>query len=763
MDPAGGRRTGDLDFHLNAVRRASTDMRDENLRLRAENERLGKLVSEVVPELKILRKERVALKAAIWALLRQSGAMPLLVPVNDHKLKTFEVMPYEILRLIFDFAVAQLPFHFDPSIQLGAHNPWLQNIRTKKAFPLISRTTFWQGMSVLYGEIVFRRMGQVSALAETLCTADVGPRLGSLIKSIRWESCVVAAPCADALREDLTFIFGQCTQLQSFSYHPHPNFPLKSKTPDHPKWEEWSNPLWFFLILPPLSHPPLLHGTAVSNLRLLDMQVDFKGHSDLLQAVHGILPTLKALESLILGCWPPPPWPLPEELTGMPMISLPSLNHLRIFAPEGAAETYICSRWNTPQLTRLTVLLASGWSPTRLLEKFGRLLRYLHLYPTRTNIRDPLAYAPALKACSALSSVSPHLEHLIVPRLLDTTSYPLLINSPTLIHLDLWASATDPASSRRQDRDQAVLNREVAVSPGSTVPSLRTVRCLFTRDEDPRGGPWRQNHSHTRHPDWPWICHPRLLPTDSDAVLYHHFAQGRVAQTVAALIPQDLGELTWKGNEFAYGWPAVYEEEDEELLKRMDDEYEASVRRDKRREALGLETSVSDWSSNSGELAEGESVDILDETDVVGGRDRFKVFRSEYVSLWGFPWDQPEEGEEDEDQDQDQEDEEDEEEEDADSENEEDEENADENEGQEGGEAEQVEEGRENGEGVEGEEEQEKHEMKKELTPKQLEAAAELVSPEYPVAQLDRAAVLSAFRRSRDRESYNHVNIWDHY
>ena len=45
-----------------------------------------------------------------------------------------------------------------------------------------------------------------------------------------------------------------------------------------------------------------------------------------------------------------------------------------------------------------------------------------------------------------------------------------------------------------------------------------------------------------------------------------------------------------------------------------------------------------------------------------------------------------------------------------------------------------------------------------------FEAAAELaLAPEYPVIQLDRAAVLTAFRSSRDRESYHHVDLWDNH
>ena len=39
----------DIDFWLNGAVRATTHIRDENLRLAAENERLEKLLSEVIP------------------------------------------------------------------------------------------------------------------------------------------------------------------------------------------------------------------------------------------------------------------------------------------------------------------------------------------------------------------------------------------------------------------------------------------------------------------------------------------------------------------------------------------------------------------------------------------------------------------------------------------------------------------------------------------------------------------------------------------
>ena len=42
-------RTDDLDFLLNSVVRATTNLRDDNARLKAENERLHRLLSEALP------------------------------------------------------------------------------------------------------------------------------------------------------------------------------------------------------------------------------------------------------------------------------------------------------------------------------------------------------------------------------------------------------------------------------------------------------------------------------------------------------------------------------------------------------------------------------------------------------------------------------------------------------------------------------------------------------------------------------------------
>ncbi|PIL34835.1 hypothetical protein GSI_02622 [Ganoderma sinense ZZ0214-1] len=714
-----GSTAHDLNFFLDGVVRTTTDLRDDNLRLKSKNEHLEAQLSEVMPELEKLRKERAALKAAIGALLRQNGVLP--AHADDRHWRTppaFATLPHEILQHIFNLAVSTEPtYQFDPSIGPGAHNPWFDVVRMKKAFPLICRASVWPGMSVLYSDIVLRRMGQVSALAETLRIPDVGPRLGRLVKGIRWDSCLVAAPCSDVIREDLTFIFAQCTRLRSFSYHPHTSFPLRSLTPDEDECEGCFNPLWFITMPPSIPDRPLLQ-TATFNLRRLDL--DLSMDDAILRAIHKILSTFNALESLALGPWPAYPSLLLEdsELMKLPTASLPSLTNLQIFSTSAALDQYLCARWEVPQLARLTILFCTGW-PSQLLAQFGRGLRYLHLFPTPSVFSNDQTLFTHLEACSTLADVCPLLEHLVVPLLPKSpTSYPLPLTSPTLVHLDLWTTFVFPKPWRRQDESTAAMYRRevLALEPGSTVtvpvPALRTVRLLFTSQLDPfpvgvAGGAALGSgvRSHVRNPDWPWICHPRkLLPADSDSdgVLYYRFAQGWVAQTVAAVMPQDLGKLWWRGWDCDEGWPAVYghlDELDRDLLVESGVTVTVTDADEGVAVAMGPVPVPVDERAGAGDDVEGEGGDSDarngDENDmaVIGKSDEAGEEKEELEQ------DEPELDLE--------------------------------------------------------ERVPEEQEM--------VEAAAERALPEYPVAQLDRETVLAAFRSSRDRESYNHTNIWDNH
>ena len=49
MDPGNLNATHDLDFFLNGVVQTTADLRDDNLRLKSENERLEGQLSEIMP------------------------------------------------------------------------------------------------------------------------------------------------------------------------------------------------------------------------------------------------------------------------------------------------------------------------------------------------------------------------------------------------------------------------------------------------------------------------------------------------------------------------------------------------------------------------------------------------------------------------------------------------------------------------------------------------------------------------------------------
>ncbi|PIL34834.1 hypothetical protein GSI_02621 [Ganoderma sinense ZZ0214-1] len=524
----------------------------------------------------MLREERPALKGAVRVLMLQSGALPA---SQDKKPVTFIALPEDVLQPIFAFAAAELEptDQFDPFIfSSGAHHPWLRLLRTKKGFPLICRATFWPGTTALSSDIALRRMGQVVALADTLRSADIGPRHGTLIKSIRWDSCVVAAPCADAIREEMAFILGQCTRLQSFSYHPHHQFPLRCQTPwpDRDECEGSFNALWFFTTSTSLSDLLLVQPVAVCSLRSLDISVDLQkvdidnrvDVGPMLMGIHRILSALKGLESLTLGPWSSNSL-IPEALMTMPSISLPSLTELQIFAPPREdVDAYLCSRWDAPKLTRLTILISTEWagSPIGLLQRLGSRLRYLHFYPVTLY---PRVWQHISTLASTLATVCPLLEHLIVPR----TCTAFVINSPTL---DLWTSMGGYDLKARQDKARADTYREWAVDAvqsNSNVPALRTVRFLFMF-MDP-------------------LVSPLGYEEDEDGVLYHRFPLGRVVQTVAAIIPESYWQMR-RGTE--------EDEESEWESESESEEWEAGDEEDG-----DAETAGSDWTSDGSESEEG--------------------------------------------------------------------------------------------------------------------------------------------------------------
>ena len=119
-------------------------------------------------------------------------------------------LPPEILLSIFSFAQPEGPsyHHHPPSISRGPRNPWLDSLRTKKALVLVCKAWSPPATELLYAGIVLRRMGHISALANTL---RENHNLASLVRAVRIDMCVVLTHCTEVVREDFEYILTQCT------------------------------------------------------------------------------------------------------------------------------------------------------------------------------------------------------------------------------------------------------------------------------------------------------------------------------------------------------------------------------------------------------------------------------------------------------------------------------------------------------------------------------------------------------------------------
>ncbi|RPD72299.1 hypothetical protein L226DRAFT_490571 [Lentinus tigrinus ALCF2SS1-7] len=474
------------------------------------------------------------MKAAMLALMRQGEQWQ--PEVTAPPKRTFEDLPPELKQRIF--RETRLPYYqYDPAVSQGANNPWLRELRLRKALPLICKTSYWPGMEILYEDIVIRRMGQISALAQTLRSSDLGPKLALLVKTIRIDSCPVWLPCSDVIRDDLSFILSQCTALSSFSYRPHDNFPIVGPYEEHdPQFSGWYNPTWLYQQSFSLQLEPLLTHCLVSGLRSLDLAMPLDCAT--IRCIHEMLASAERLESLTLGTLRA----CPEcfSLAALPPHKLPRLRELQIYYGSHAGiDHYIRSSWQMPRLARLTIMLREWASVDDLIQTVGQSLTYLHLYPIADALRKS-----RWESIESVGVACPRLEHFIAPLSmfatwpngLPITSVQISLNSPTLRYLDLWCEVHEKTLPG-PDPEHGTLREQLISSP-SQVPSLRCVRLLATSRLP--GPQWKHStRTSTRSPDWPAICNPALLDEDSDQVLYYRLPRAVVAQTGFALMSRD--------------------------------------------------------------------------------------------------------------------------------------------------------------------------------------------------------------------------------
>ncbi|PIL32991.1 hypothetical protein GSI_05109 [Ganoderma sinense ZZ0214-1] len=425
-------------------------------------------------------------------------------------------LPPELLLHIFKGTVPPLYQH-DPSLVQGPRNPWLAALRTRKALVLTCKTFFAPATEVLYEDIVFRRMGQIPALARTLGASPpptkYGPRLdfGALVKRIRMDGCVIWAPCADVVREDLRLILHRCVGLRSFSFHPHPQFPCANDPAGLGDWDMF-NPVWLVTANDNIaSIGGLLRHRFSTSLRTFDLAMTLD--AILLEHLHWFLSAAPHLAVLKLG--PVLPDDYHSTLAALPVLTLPSLRELQIHATHPPFQSHVAQRWALPRLSALT-LLACAAVPEALLAAHGAALTYLHVRHGLAFVWDVSQFAPLAR----LPALCPVLEHLVVP---TWHRAPLPVHSPTLRWLDVWGHHPPPAVLRAGFYQLA---RECEL------PRFERMRILGTM---PRAG-WGAALS----VDWPRVCHPSLAGNADTAGAgferVYDFPGARVVQTAWGVI-----------------------------------------------------------------------------------------------------------------------------------------------------------------------------------------------------------------------------------
>ncbi|KAI9063971.1 hypothetical protein FKP32DRAFT_1592009, partial [Trametes sanguinea] len=386
-----------------------------------------------------------------------------LIPCSHIKPRRITELPQEVLLHIFGFI--RDPLHFyDPSIIQGARSSWMRVLRTHKALALTCKAFVGPATTMLYGEVVLRRMGQIPALARTL-DPDRTPSaqtLSQLVRSIHIDSCQVWAPFADVMKEDLRAILERCTALQSFSLVPHYNG-LREISP-----HEDVSPLTDWLV-GSSTHLSLLRPLLFRGL--LDLAVHTWETSTSFVSLCSALECAQRLTKLSICTGGVDSEVIPGESLRRPL-SLSRLKELHVSGVSSSTPNIaesIRDWWCMPQLEALIICAGKHGIfefPPSFLRRHGAHLTYLDWGSGSRYVCNAETLLEVLDYC-------PRLEHLVT-KLHRALLCPQIrcphIRSPTLRFLDF-----------QLPRGFDVLDEEEPVdisSLGSGCPRLERVRLL---------------------------------------------------------------------------------------------------------------------------------------------------------------------------------------------------------------------------------------------------------------------------------------------
>lgn len=254
----------------------------------------------------------------------------------------------------------------------------------KRGFVSVCKRWRYIGTPILYEEVVFRRMTQLSALIRTVELPDVD--FGYLIKRVDIK-CYVLPDELPFLDNQLLRLFDKCPNVVWVGYD-------AVSSPEPLEWTcTFQRQTAFAKLFPKLTR--LECGENVDFVNLV-----------------GALQRCSSLESLTCHLRGEP------VVHDLPKVDLPNLKALSCY---GTGEEYlasIASQWSMPNLEQLSTVHKIT---TDLLQAHGRHLKFLHLPQLELKTQDCLEHCPSLK-------------HLVLsPKNSHPTSH------PKITWVDIWA------------------------------------------------------------------------------------------------------------------------------------------------------------------------------------------------------------------------------------------------------------------------------------------------------------------------------------
>ncbi|KAJ7647629.1 hypothetical protein FB45DRAFT_204785 [Roridomyces roridus] len=376
------------------------------------------------------------LKLEIAQLKEENIRQRNLVQTLNGGRRPFRQPPPEILGLIFSFVLPP-SFLLDPSVFCGPDSPWCQATSLKMGLTNVCRAWYGPAVGMLYKDVAFRSIGQLSALLRTVKSHTA---YGPLIRKIGVH-CIIPRGCGGVFEADLKDLVERTPNVTSVVLKsPWPSPPPVPKAFDHISWPithiDFGSTSYSDL------HPYIGHLSPSLVSLSIQLPLDLPSHNPY---------TLGRLQSL--RCFVASPSD-PAPVSALPLLAerliLPRLN------------TFLLQLPSTSDLERSNQIRHCA----TFCKLYSKTLRTVDLQPFRIGWEDSFARGCSEQITSAVQDLldaCPHLEHLILPSSLVTDRGIFELSHPKIEWIDFW---TLRRSRKRQCVIHAVDTKNFAALKG---------------------------------------------------------------------------------------------------------------------------------------------------------------------------------------------------------------------------------------------------------------------------------------------------------